>query len=69
MIHDKSVDYDDESKNSYIVELIHENEILDETQYIGCRDILSILDTFDIQLQYLREQEKGKLIYQTIKSK
>lgn len=48
--------------------MIHENEILDETQYIGCRDILSILDTFDIQLQYLREQEKGKLIYQTIKS-
>ena len=69
MIKDKSVDYDDESKKSYIVDLIHENEILDETQYIGCRDILSILDTFDIQLQYLREQEKGKLIYQTIKSK
>ena len=65
---DKTVVYDDESKKSYIVDLIRENKILEETHYIGCRDILGVLDMFDIQLQCLRGQEKGKLIYQTIKS-
>lgn len=67
---DETVDYDDESKKGYIVDLLHENEILNETQYIGCRDILSILDTFDVHRQYLRGEKKGKykLIYQTIKS-
>lgn len=65
---DKTLDYDDESKKSYIVDLIHENELLDETQYIGCKEILSILDAFEIQPEYLREQKKGKLIYQTMKS-
>lgn len=68
VVKDKAVDYDNESKKSYIVDLIHENEILDETQYIGCRDIISILDTFDVQRQYLSGQEIGKQIYQTIKS-
>lgn len=68
MLKEKTVDYDDESKKRYIVDLIHENKILGETQYIGCKDILSILDVFNIQLQYLRGQERGELIYQTIKS-
>lgn len=43
VLKDKVIYYDNKLKKSNILDLIHENVILNETQYIGFKDFLSIL--------------------------